>query len=61
VFMEKTVIAIAHRLSTIAHSDQILVLDGGTIIERGNHQALMLQRGFYANLVQELDDSSIAK
>jgi ATP-binding cassette subfamily B protein len=56
VFEEKTVIAIAHRLSTIVHSDQILVLDGGEIIERGTHGALMDQAGMYANLVRQLDD-----
>ena len=56
VFAEKTVIAIAHRLSTIAHSDQILVLDGGAIIERGTHGALMAKAGFYANLVRQLDN-----
>ncbi|QFU75910.1 ABC transporter ATP-binding protein [Halioglobus maricola] len=55
VFMEKTVIAIAHRLSTIQHSDQILVLDKGEIIERGSHGELMRQQGFYANLVEELE------
>ena len=54
VFEEKTVIAIAHRLSTIQHSDEILVLDGGTIIERGTHATLIAQAGFYANLVEEL-------
>lgn len=54
VFEEKTVIAIAHRLSTIQHSDEILVLDGGAIIERGTHTTLLAQTGFYANLVEEL-------
>ncbi|MFK8049125.1 MAG: ABC transporter ATP-binding protein [Halioglobus sp.] len=54
VFEEKTVIAIAHRLSTIQHSDEILVLDGGAIIERGTHTTLLAQAGFYANLVEEL-------
>ncbi len=58
VFDEKTVIAIAHRLSTIAHSDEILVLDRGTIIERGTHGALVAKAGFYANLVQELDSET---
>ena len=55
VFKEKTVIAIAHRLSTIEHSDEILVLDAGTIIERGTHKGLMDQAGFYANLVRDIN------
>jgi len=54
VFKEKTVIAIAHRLSTIRHSDQILVLDNGRIVERGNHEALLQQSGIYAGLLNEL-------
>lgn len=52
VFADKTVIAIAHRLSTIVHSDQILVLDNGKIIERGDHRTLLAMDGFYARLVQ---------
>lgn len=52
VFKEKTVIVIAHRLSTIRKADQIVVMQGGTIIETGNHQSLMLQKGKYYQLVQ---------
>ncbi len=55
VFQEKTVIAIAHRLSTIQHSDLILVMQEGQIVERGSHQELMGKQGLYANLVQSLE------
>lgn len=48
---EQTTIAIAHRLSTIQDADQILVLRAGQIIERGTHQQLMKQHGYYAKLV----------
>ncbi len=44
----KTVIAIAHRLSTIAQMDRILVIDGGKIVEEGNHTELLQARGLYA-------------
>ncbi|MEM8707111.1 MAG: ABC transporter ATP-binding protein [Actinomycetota bacterium] len=46
----KTVIMIAHRLSTIAGADQILVVDGGRIVERGRHDTLLAQAGLYAQL-----------
>lgn len=46
----KTVIAIAHRLSTIAHLDRILVFDQGKIVEDGEHEQLLAQRGFYYTL-----------
>lgn len=46
----KTVIAIAHRLSTIAAMDRLIVLDGGKIVEQGNHQYLLAQNGIYAQL-----------
>ncbi len=47
-----TQIIIAHRLSTICSADCILVLDGGRIVERGSHQALLQKRGYYADLIQ---------
>lgn len=53
LFTDKTVIAIAHRLSTIRHSDIILVLENGKIVERGNHQELLDQNGIYAGLLNE--------
>jgi ATP-binding cassette, subfamily B, multidrug efflux pump len=43
----RTTIAIAHRLSTIQDADQILVLHRGEIVERGNHQELLAQKGLY--------------
>ena len=46
----KTVIVIAHRLSTIAGADQILVVDEGRIVERGNHASLLLANGKYARM-----------
>ncbi|MGR5062800.1 ABC transporter ATP-binding protein [Photobacterium sp. DNB22_13_2] len=53
LFKEKTVIAIAHRLSTVRHSDMILVLEQGEIVERGNHQELIAHNGIYAGLLSE--------
>ncbi|MEP7125654.1 MAG: ABC transporter ATP-binding protein, partial [Byssovorax sp.] len=46
----RTSFVIAHRLSTIRDADQVLVIDGGKIVESGTHQALLDQRGFYHQL-----------
>lgn len=46
----KTVFVIAHRLSTVRNSDAIMVLEKGKIIERGNHEDLLAQKGVYYNL-----------
>lgn len=48
----RTSIVIAHRLSTIASADQILVLDGGMIVESGRHEELVAKRGLYFDLYQ---------
>lgn len=46
----RTVIVIAHRLWTVQHADQILVLDKGSVVERGNHETLMNAQGLYRKL-----------
>ena len=43
----KTILVIAHRLKTIFNADQILVIDGGKIVESGNHKSLIEQGGLY--------------
>ena len=48
--MGRSVFVIAHRLSTIQNSDVIMVMDHGRIIERGNHERLMAEKGRYYQL-----------
>ncbi len=56
VMKDRTSLVIAHRLSTIRHADEILVMQEGHIVERGNHESLIKQNGYYKKLVdlQEL-------
>ena len=47
-----TMLVVAHRLSTIQHADQIVVLQNGEVVERGNHQQLLKNKGYYYKLYQ---------
>ena len=57
VFKDKTVIVVAHRLSTIRKADQIIVMQGGMVVEIGNHVNLMERKGRYYQLVQSQMDT----
>ena len=48
----KTVITIAHRLATIENADQILVIDDGTVAQKGTHEQLLKQEGIYRKFVR---------
>ncbi|MBS1918969.1 MAG: ABC transporter ATP-binding protein [Bacteroidetes bacterium] len=52
MMQNRTSIVIAHRLSTIRHADEIIVLQKGKIVERGTHEELLSQNGFYKKLVE---------
>jgi len=54
----RTTLVVAHRLSTIKNADQIAVIAGGKIIEKGNHDALIQEDGIYRKLyLQQFRDS----
>ncbi|MFM2015589.1 MAG: hypothetical protein RIQ51_1079 [Bacteroidota bacterium] len=52
MMQNRTSIVIAHRLSTIRHADEIIVLQKGIIVERGNHENLLAQGGYYKKLIE---------
>ncbi|WP_035141988.1 peptidase domain-containing ABC transporter [Flavobacterium daejeonense] len=58
VFKDKTVIVVAHRLSTIRKADQIIVMQGGMVVEIGNHDKLMEHKGRYFQLVESQTEST---
>ncbi len=63
VSAQRTTIMIAHRLSTVVGADEILVLDGGSIVERGDHAGLLAKGGVYAAMwsrQQEADERAAA-
>ena len=48
----KTIITIAHRLATIENADQILVIDGGSVAQKGTHKQLLEQKGTYQEFIK---------
>lgn len=52
LMQNRTSLIIAHRLSTIRDADKIIVIDDGKVVEEGNHEALLAQKGTYYNLYQ---------
>ena len=52
LFSGKTVVIVAHRLSTVRNADNIVVLDGGRIVESGTHSELIARKGAYYQLVK---------
>jgi len=52
LLQNRTSFVIAHRLSTIQQADRIIVLDEGQIVETGNHQTLMQEKGYYSEMIR---------
>jgi len=52
---QRALVVIAHRLATVRHADRIVVVDGGRIVEEGNHDTLTARGGLYARLLAAQD------
>ena len=52
LFKDRTVLVIAHRLQTVKYANEIIVIDSGKIIERGNHKELVKQKWYYAEMLE---------
>ncbi|MBV1698940.1 MAG: ABC transporter ATP-binding protein/permease [Hyphomicrobiales bacterium] len=61
VARDRTTLVIAHRLSTIVGADEILVLDQGSIVERGTHQELLARGGLYASMWNRQREAQMAR
>ena len=49
----KTNIIVSHRISSIKHSDKILVIENGRIIQKGDHKKLLNEKGYYSELYKK--------
>ena len=58
---DRSALVIAHRLSTVRHADQILVVEGGTVVERGTHHELVAAGGLYSELYRTQFDDELGK
>jgi ABC-type transport system involved in cytochrome bd biosynthesis fused ATPase/permease subunit len=61
VAQNRTTLVIAHRLSTIVGADEIIVLDQGTIVERGTHHQLLAKGGLYASMWNRQREAAAAR
>ena len=60
LLLNRTSFVVAHRLSTIRDADKIIVMDKGNIVETGNHEELLSQNGFYAELYNSQFSTDVA-
>ncbi|MBO0430553.1 ABC transporter ATP-binding protein, partial [Vagococcus fluvialis] len=60
LLLNRTSFVVAHRLSTISDADKIIVMDKGNIVETGNHEELLSQNGFYAELYNSQFSTDVA-